>query len=228
MNRISLGVQSLDNEALKFLGRVHNHAEAEAAVSLAQQHVDRVSADLIIGLPNQPVAAIDAVLDFYRRHGLQHASVYSLMIEPGTEFHARHRRGDLPTADADIVAQQLRHLQAGLVDLGLQAYETSNYAAPGQACRHNLAYWYQHDYQAAGAGAVSLIGRQRHLRHQHPAQYIAATAEKTWLKSTENLNESEWLTETWMLGLRLGRGIHHARLSAAGDVEARWRPPPID
>jgi oxygen-independent coproporphyrinogen-3 oxidase len=224
VNRISLGVQSLDDNALKFLGRVHNHAEAELAVRLAQKHVPRVSADIIIGLPDQPLSAIADVLAFYRRHNLQHASVYNLMIEPGTEFHARHRRGELPTASDESVAQQLEYLHSGLDALGLHAYETSNYAAPGQACRHNLAYWYQHDYQAAGAGAVSLLGKQRQLRHQHPAQYIAASEKKSWVKSTEDLSDTEWLTETWMLGLRLSAGININRLHAAGDEEHRWRP----
>ena len=223
VNRVSLGIQSLRDADLQFLGRVHTHDEAMRALALALEHFPRVSADIIIGLPEQSVADIDAVIKFYETYQLQHASVYSLMIEPGTEFYARHRRGDLPTAEAEVAAQQLTALYRGLKGLGLEAYETSNFATPGQACRHNLGYWYQHDYVAAGAGAVSLTDRARHTRHKHPAHYIAASQDQSWINHTETLSADEWLVETWMLGLRLRSGVKKKHLASAGDHEERWR-----
>ena len=166
VNRVSIGVQALDTEMLQFLGRVHDRDAAERTVALATDIFPRVSADIIIGLPEQPLSAIDDVIDFYRRHNLHHASVYSLMIEAGTEFYARHKRGELPTAAPELVAQHLQHLRQGLSDLGLLAYETSNFAHQGHACRHNLGYWYQHDYCCRCR--CSLVG-QSDPRHPTPA-----------------------------------------------------------
>lgn len=225
VNRLSLGIQSVRDDRLRFLGRVHTAAEGERALALARERFARVSADLIIALPGQDEAELDETLALYRRHALDHASVYHLAYEPGTEFHARRGRGEL----ADIAPERSRALLARaterLAECGLTAYETSNFARPGEECRHNLAYWTQRDWQAAGAGAVSTLGRVRVTREKHPQRYIAAIAaggDATWRR--EELTPQEWLREAWMLGLRLAAGVAHARLVELGDDPARFAP----
>lgn len=225
VNRLSLGVQSTHDHHLRFLGRVHSAAETERALAAACATVPRVSADLIMGLPGQSDAELDADLALYRRHRLDHASVYHLAIEPGTEFHARHARGDLHEVDPEHSASLFARLWDGLADLGLFPYETSNFARPGHEARHNLAYWRQADYHAAGAGAVSTVDGVRTTREKHPARYITAIAaggDAAW--KSEHIGARERLAEAWMLGLRLAEGVDPARLAALGDREARWRP----
>jgi oxygen-independent coproporphyrinogen-3 oxidase len=225
INRLSLGVQSTDDRILKFLGRVHNAREADTAIALAKQSVPRVSADLIMGLPDQGESELMADLALYTRHGLDHASVYHLTYEPGTEFHARRERGEL----RDISSQHSRRLFERAWDvlegIGLTAYETSNFSRPGQESRHNLAYWQQRDYYAAGAGAVSTVAGLRMTREKHPERYIAAISagrDAGW--RVEQLGDKERLTETWMLGLRLADGVSMAQLESSGDPATRWRP----
>lgn len=223
VNRISLGVQSTHEHHLKRLGRVHGAAEAEAAIALAKRTVPRVNADLIAGLEGQTEAELNADLDLYRRHDLDHASVYHLTYEPGTEFHALRERGILHEIPAERSRALLRHIGDCLADLGLQRYETSNFARPGQASRHNLAYWRGTDYQAAGAGAVSCVAGQRITREKHPARYIgriSAGEDAAW--KIEDLGPDERLREAWMLGLRLRDGLDLTQVTALGDDPQRF------
>ncbi|NRA36641.1 MAG: radical SAM family heme chaperone HemW [Planctomycetes bacterium] len=223
INRLSLGIQSRHDHHLEFLGRVHNREQAERALSLATQHFSRVSCDFICALPDQSdqefcddLACVD---DFH----LQHISVYLLMIEPGTEFHARYQRGLLPTASQERGAEMLQAARQNLSTRGLQAYETSNFARNGEACRHNLAYWQQCDYDAVGAGAVSTQDHLRRTRLKHPAQYIQSiTNGDTAIKHQELLSSHDILLEAWMLGLRLEQGVALQRLQQLGDVQDRW------
>jgi oxygen-independent coproporphyrinogen-3 oxidase len=225
VNRLSLGVQSTHDHHLRFLGRVHDAHEAERALDQARRSVPRVSADLIMGLPGQTDAELRADLELYRRHDLSHASVYHLTYEPGTEFHARRARGELlDIAPADS-RRQFDLLWDTFAGLGLMAYETSNFARAGEESRHNLAYWRQRDYHAAGAGAVSTVDRVRLTRDKHPAAYIAAImggGDAAWRR--EVITPAERLRETWMLGLRLATGVALAEVEAQGDPAVRWRP----
>ncbi len=224
VNRISLGVQSTHGHHLRFLGRVHSADEAERAIALARSAVPRVSADLILGLPGQSEDELRVDLELYRRHGLDHASVYHLTYEPGTEFHARRGRGELTDIPTDASRRLLDLAWDGLDALGLRAYETSNFAKPGQESRHNLAYWRQRDYQAAGAGAVSTVAGERVTRHKHPAAYIAAvTMGRDTAGGRERLDDRDRLVEAWMLGLRLVEGVSIARLAELGDARERWQ-----
>ncbi|HYE07830.1 MAG TPA: radical SAM family heme chaperone HemW [Planctomycetota bacterium] len=222
VNRLSLGIQSTDDRWLKFLGRVHDSRQAERALALARAAVPRVSADIIIGLPGQGDEDIAADLALYRRHDLAHASVYHLTFEPGTEFHALRARGAMTETDPVTSRRQLALVTERLAAFGLDAYETSNFARGGEASRHNLAYWHQRDYHAAGAGAVSTVDRRRVTRHKHPAAYIdgAARGDTAW--KVEALDDRAILTEAWMLGLRLASGVARARLRELGDDEGRW------
>lgn len=225
VNRLSIGVQSVQEHHLRFLGRVHDRAQAEHALRTARQMFPRVSGDLIIGLPTQTAAEVADTISFIADHGLDHASVYHLAIEAGTEFHARYQRGELTTMDQEQSRILLDLAWDRLEALGLPAYETSNFAGPGQECRHNLAYWTQADYHAAGAGAVSTLAGRRMTRWSHPQQYIAAVREgrePSWKE--ERLDARERLIEAWMLGLRLATGVSETRLQHLGDDPARWRP----
>jgi oxygen-independent coproporphyrinogen-3 oxidase len=225
VNRLSLGVQSTSDERLRFLGRVHGAAEAERALALARAAVPRVSADLIMGLPGQDAAELARDLALYRRHGLDHASVYHLAYEAGTEFHARRARGELREIDPALSRALMAQAADTLAGLGLMRYETSNFARPGQESRHNLAYWTLRDYHAAGAGAVSTLLGERLTREPHSGRYLAAIragGDAAWKRET--LDPAARLAETWMLGLRLARGVAIAELTARGDREPRWRP----
>ncbi len=225
VNRLSLGVQSTDDRQLRFLGRAHSARDAETAIALALATVPRVSADLIMGLPGQDQASLATDLALYRRHGLAHASVYHLTYEPGTEFHARRAQGELKDIAPALSRQLFEQAWDALAELGLAAYETSNFAHPGHESRHNLGYWRQADYHAAGAGAVSTVDGVRLTREKHPGRYIAAiSAAGDAIARREVLTPLERLRETWMLGLRLAEGVDCARLVAQGDPEERWRP----
>ncbi len=224
VNRLSLGVQSTHDHHLRFLGRVHSSLEAEQAIALARAAVPRVSADLIMGLPQQTADELRRDLELYRRHDLHHASVYHLTYESGTEFHARRSRGELTDIDPTISRELFDLVWNGLENLNLHMYETSNFSYPGQESRHNLAYWYGRDYYAAGAGAVSCIAGVRQTREKHPAAYITRIqtgGDATW--RSETLDAKVLLTETWMLGLRLTTGVSLSQLAQMGDPEHRWR-----
>lgn len=225
VNRLSLGVQSTHDHHLRLLGRVHSSLEAERALALARAAVPRVSADLIMGLPGQTDGELAADLELYRRHDLHHASVYHLAYEPGTEFHARRGRGELKEIEPGESRRRFASLWAAFDALGLALYETSNFARLGQESRHNLAYWRERDYHAAGAGAVSTVAGERVTREKHPARYIEAITaggDAAWKRET--LGAEEHLREAWMLGLRLASGVAIARVTALGDDRARWRP----
>ncbi|TVR13478.1 MAG: radical SAM family heme chaperone HemW [Planctomycetota bacterium] len=224
VNRVSIGVQSVHQHHLAFLGRGHTVEEADQAVAAAQTCFQRVSCDLMVGLPQQTMGELSLELDWYRRHGLRHASVYHLAFEPGTEFHAKYRRGDLSPIADDISQAMLHQVDKTLQEHGLEAYETSNYAVPGEECQHNLAYWQQRSYWAVGAGAVSTIDTLRCTRERHPGRYIAAIesgGDAVW--STEQLGPKELLAECWMLGLRLRQGVSQQRLRSYGDDPQRYQ-----
>lgn len=225
VNRLSLGVQSIHDHHLRFLGRIHSAAEAERALSLALDIFPRVSADMMIGLPEQTLNEVEAEVDWYRRYGLRHASIYHLAYESGTEFYARRQRGELHEIAEDQSVAMLDAVADGLAALGMAAYETSNYATLGEESRHNLAYWRQADYYAIGAGAVSTVNGLRQTRQPHPGRYIAAvTGSEDLIWKNEILSSEDVLSECWMLGLRLREGVSEQRLLLLGDAEARWAP----
>lgn len=225
VNRLSIGVQSLDDGRLAALGRGHTAAEAERVVEEARRHFPRVSADLIVGVPGQGPAAATADCALYERHGLDHASVYHLTIEPGTELHARHRRGEFDLDGEEHQRATLEAVRERLAATGLRPYETSNFARPGHECRYNLACWRGRDYHAAGAGAVSTVAGVRATREPHPGRYIAAIAAGgDAIRRREHLDAHDRLVEAWMNGLRLEEGLPLGRLAELGDREARWRP----
>jgi oxygen-independent coproporphyrinogen-3 oxidase len=153
INRVSLGVQALNDEDLKFLGRLHNVAEAKAALAMAMQTFDRVSLDLIYARPKQTAAEWERELTEALSFGTEHLSLYQLTIEPATPFAILARTGALTVPDDDSAAGLYELTQAMTQAAGRPAYEVSNHATPGAECRHNLIYWRYGSYAGVGPGA---------------------------------------------------------------------------
>jgi oxygen-independent coproporphyrinogen-3 oxidase len=227
VNRISLGVQSLDPAALRFLGRQHSANEAIAAIELARSQFDRFSFDLIYARPGQTVAAWEKELDEALRLAGDHLSLYQLTIEQGTQFHTAHARGDFALPEDDEGGQLYEATQERLAAAGLPAYEVSNHARPGSESRHNLVYWRYGDYLGIGPGAHGRITRDgaRHALRQRraPETWLAAVERDGHAtQDAEALGREERIEEMLMMGLRLAEGVPRARFraEAGGEPEA--------
>jgi oxygen-independent coproporphyrinogen-3 oxidase len=215
-NRLSLGVQALDDAALRFLGRGHSSAEALAAVGLARRHFPRTSFDLIYARPGQDVSAWARELRRALDHAGEHLSVYQLTIEPGTGFHRLHRQGLLSPPDEATGAALYEVTQDLLAAAGLPAYEVSNHARPGGECRHNLSYWRYGDYVGVGPGAhgrLTLGPRKLALRQRRSPEAWLAAVEAAGHGTTEQaeLTPAERLEEMLLMGLRLTEGVRRER-----------------
>jgi oxygen-independent coproporphyrinogen-3 oxidase len=231
VNRVSLGIQALDDAALRFLGRAHSADEARRAIGLAAEHFGRYSFDLIYARPGQTLAAWDAELDQALTLAGEHLSVYQLTIEPGTAFHTEHARGGFILPDDDTGGALYELTQARLRDAGLAGYEISNHARPGAESRHNLTYWRYGDYAGIGPGAhgrLTLDGVKTALRQKK--------APETWLDSVERdghgteeqlaLTPAERAEEMLMMGLRLTEGIPLSRfIDELGSFPEDWLDP---
>ncbi len=207
-NRVSLGLQSLDDAALKFLGRLHDADEGLAALAVAQQNFARVSFDLIYALPGQSPDAWEAQLSRALGFGTGHLSLYQLTIEPGTRFATLVRDGSLSPL-ADDPAAELFALTRAMTDaVGLPAYEVSNHARADEQSRHNLAYWRYRDYLGVGPGAHGRRGGFATLRHKKPENWLEAVARRgNGLHSETALDRNEQAVEALLMGLRLAEGI---------------------
>jgi len=217
VNRISLGVQALDDAALRFLGREHSADDALAAVDLAHRLFDRFSFDLIYGRPGQTVPDWrDELARALVRAG-DHLSLYQLTIEPGTAFYRRAGLGETLTSDDDGAAALYEMTQNMVSDAGLPAYEISNHARPGSECRHNLTYWRYQDYAGVGPGAhgrLTLDGRKwTTQRLRSPESWLDGIEDGSGAEEARTALEAEdRLAEMVMMGLRLAEGIPIARL----------------
>ena len=215
VNRVSLGVQALDDAALRFLGRRHSVAEALAAVDLARRTFPRFSFDLIYARPGQSAAAWERELTQALAEGPEHLSLYQLTIEENTAFHGAWRRGELQTLGDEPAADLFEATQELMAEAGLPAYEISNHAKPGAACRHNLIYWRYQDYLGVGPGAHSRImqdGRRLALRqHRAPEAWLETVEAKGHATRREQvIAGAERLSELLLCGLRLDEGIARA------------------
>lgn len=220
VNRVSLGLQSLDDERLRFLGRLHDAAGALRALDEAVAELPRVSADLMFGMPGQTPEQLASEVRAIVDAGARHVSAYALTIEPGTRFGELHRKGRLPLASEDSYAAMFEGAGAVFEELGFEHYEVSNYAEPGEESRHNAHYWRGGDYLGLGAAAVGCLldspGAARRWRnHPDPARYMGAAAPPSCEQSEEHLGALELLREALMLGLRTREGVH------VGGAEAR-------
>ena len=226
VNRVSLGVQALDDADLRFLGREHSVAEALAAVELAAANFPRHSFDLIYARPGQTMTAWEAELRRALDLAAGHLSLYQLTIEPGTRFHAMVEQGRLVPLDEDVQAALYEQTQALLGAAGLPAYEISNHARPGQESRHNLVYWRYGDYVGIGPGAhgrLTLDGTRLATRTLRvPERWLAAVeSDGNGEEPREQVDAGPQLVEALMMGLRLTEGIPLARLERIGGRS--WR-----
>ncbi len=219
VNRVSLGVQALDDEALKFLGRGHDAREAVAAVELAARLFPRWSIDLIYARPGQNVAAWRAELTRALDLVGDHVSVYQLTIERGTPFFAAHRDGVFDLPDEDNARALYDETQAVLSEAGLPAYEISNHARRGSESRHNLAYWRYRDYAGVGPGAHGRVTVGGALyateRLRAPEAWLATVeADGHGTRVNEAIGPARRAEEMLMMGLRLNEGVARAAFEA--------------
>jgi putative oxygen-independent coproporphyrinogen III oxidase len=216
VNRVSLGVQALNDRDLRFLGRLHSVEQARTAIGLARETFPRLSFDLIYARPDQTLDAWAAELEEAIGLAADHLSLYQLTIEEGTPFHALHASGKIRVPDPDHSAELYQLTQQVTAGLGLPAYEISNHARPGAESRHNLVYWRYGEYVGIGPGA--------HGRFIEDGRRVVTFTEKmpeTWanlvearghgIVGGETLSRSEEADEFLLMGLRLAEGIDLVR-----------------
>ncbi len=214
INRVSLGLQSLDDAALRMLGRLHNAAEGLAALDVAQRHFGRVSFDLIYALPGQTQSLWKGELERALSFGTGHLSLYQLTIEPGTRFATDVRNGALEPLDDEAAADLFDLTREFTAAAGLPAYEVSNHARPGEESRHNLAYWRYQDYLGIGPGAHGRRGGKATLRHRKPENWLNAIERQgDGIAEELKLTRTTQASEALLMGLRLAEGIDLAAMS---------------
>lgn len=223
INRVSIGVQSLRDEALKFLGREHSAAEAIKAVTMANDIFDRVSFDLMYARPEQTIKEwqielAEAIKYVDLKRG--HLSLYQLTIEPGTPFYTQASRGDFRIPEADQGGEFYEVTQDILGESNMPAYEVSNHASSGQESQHNMTYWQYRDYAGIGPGAhgrVTIDGKKFGTRtHRAPDIYLQKVAEQGHAYHPfDEISEEAQLTEQLMMGLRLKQGVALADFDAS-------------
>jgi putative oxygen-independent coproporphyrinogen III oxidase len=219
VNRVSLGVQSLDDAMLKELGRLHTAQEALDAVAVARANFERYSFDLIYARPRQTLASWEAELKRAIAQAAEHLSLYQLTIEHGTPFFGLHKAGKLIVPDEDLARDLYDLTQSVCADAGLPAYEISNHARPGAECRHNLVYWRGHDYAGIGPGAhgrLTIDGRRTATEtEKRPESWLMRVeASGTGLITDEKLTPEEAADEYLLMGLRTTEGIETQRYTA--------------
>jgi oxygen-independent coproporphyrinogen-3 oxidase len=208
VNRLSLGLQSFDDQALAFLGRAHSAREGFRALEIGQRKFRRVSFDLIYALPRDDEDRWSATLAQALSLGSRHLSLYQLTIEPGTRFASMVAKHEFEPLDADSAAALYELTDAMTSAAGMPAYEISNYAAPSQESRHNLTYWRYGDYAGVGPGAHGRRLGMRVVRHRKPENFLTAIGRNGHGISEEApLSSTEAADEALVMGLRLTEGI---------------------
>ena len=215
VNRLSLGIQSLDDSALRFLGRGHDAAAARRALDAALRTMPRVSLDLIAARPGQGAAAWREELAEALAFGTEHLSVYHLTVEAGTPFARAERRGRLRLPAEDAQRDAFDATQELCDAAGLRAYEVSNHARPGAECRHNLLYWRSGDWEGIGPGAhgrrTTPAGRAATRAIRGPEAWLAAVERRgSGIEAQDPLGADAVLQEAVLMGLRLADGLDPA------------------
>lgn len=228
VNRVSLGVQALNDPDLRALGRLHSVAEARAAVDVARTTFDRHSFDLIYARPRQTIAAWRDELRDAIAMADRHLSLYQLTIEAGTPFAGLHAVGKLEVPDPELADALYEITQEMMEAAGLPAYEISNHAAPGEESRHNLVYWRYGEYAGIGPGAhgrLSVDGRHHALATERQPERWLADVESNGhgLVESTPLSGAEQTDEMLLMGLRLAEGIDLGRLAAIGGTRPDTR-----
>jgi oxygen-independent coproporphyrinogen-3 oxidase len=221
VNRVSIGVQSFDDQELRAIGRIHDAAQAREAVRLAVASGLRISLDLILGLPQQTASAFENTLAEAIALGVGHLSLYMLDLEEGTPLHAQVARGRVAIPEDDVVASLYRAAVSQLEAAGLKQYEISNFARPGEECRHNLRYWHRGEYHGFGIGAHSFIAEERFANTRNIRDYIADPLHAR--DFAEHLGDDERRRERLFLGLRQSAGMYYEDLTRlCGEEANEW------
>jgi putative oxygen-independent coproporphyrinogen III oxidase len=208
VNRVSLGVQSFEDTALKFLGRLHSAGEARHALDIARKNFARVSFDLIYALPGQTVADWQTTLKHALSFGTEHLSLYQLTIEQNTGFAGKYARGEFILPDENLAVGLFETTQDVMSAAGLPLYEVSNHARPGAQSRHNLMYWTYGDYIGIGPGAHGRRLTAATARLKKPETWLAAVQKSSHAIETETaLDMRTRADEALLMGLRLAAGI---------------------
>lgn len=209
VNRLSLGLQSLRDPHLRFLGRLHDSERALTALRDARDEMPRVSADLMFGMPGQTLEELREDISRIAELGVRHVSAYALTIEEKTQFGSLHRAGKLEVAPEERYADLFEHAERCFSELGWTHYEVSNYAAEGEESRHNLHYWRGGAYLGLGAAAVGCLDRgqgsaERWRNDPNPQRYLRQSSLES---EVETLGPQEIVREALMLGLRTIDGM---------------------
>lgn len=232
VNRLSIGVQSFDDEVLRILGRAHDAARAHAAIAEAHQRFENVSIDLMCGIPGQSAESFADSVSQAIAAGVKHVSVYPLTIEPHTAFDRAILSGEMDEPDDDVEAEHMQIAEELLIDAGFARYEVASYAQPGFESRHNTSYWTGVPYIGIGESATTMTqNAERRMRVMNGAVI-------------DDLDRAQMEAEDLMLGMRMSKGVSDARVAQAeqflGDVagvlaelaeqgyivhdEGRWMP----
>lgn len=218
VNRLSLGVQSLREDALKFLGRIHGVAEAKAAIAMARGAFPRFNFDLIYARPGQTVSAWREELDEALQLADGHLSLYQLALEQDTAFYRQAKRGELVLPGEETSADLFEATRKTCADAGTPAYEISNFAEPGQESRHNLGYWRGRPYAGIGPGAHSRVkngGWRALAATRNPESWLAEVEEKGHgIETDVMLSQAERAGEIVMTALRLAEGLDRKLFAA--------------
>jgi putative oxygen-independent coproporphyrinogen III oxidase len=226
VNRLSIGVQALDDARLRYLGRLHDADGALAALRAAQGVMPRVSGDLMFGTPGQRPADFLREVSQLLELGLTHLSIYALTIEPDTQFGELHRKGKLRIAKEDDYADTFIETEQLLAAHGFSHYEVSNYARPGETSRHNQHYWRGGDYVGLGCAAVGCVtrgtGRSLRTRNQpKPEAYLHSESLQALCSFEEPLDAAAITREALLLGLRTEAGVDVTALAARTGTDPR-------
>ena len=220
VNRVSMGIQALNDADLHALGRLHTAAEGLAAFDIARQTFDRVSFDLMYGRQNQSLAEWEAELSRALALDLDHLSLYQLTVEPGTAFGDRYDAGKLPGLPSDDLSADLYALTQELTaDAGLRRYEVSNHARDGAESRHNLIYWRYGDYVGIGPGAHGRLALDGTRFSTEQARMPKAWLDGQNRETRQPLTSQDAATEYMLMGLRLAEGINLDRYAALAGTE---------
>ena len=226
VNRLSLGVQSLNNDELALLGRIHSADEAREAIGCARKSgFDNMSIDLIYGLPGQTIAQWQSTLEEVIDLSPEHLSLYPLTLECDTPLYEAIESRELPAISPDLVADQYELAEDLLAINSYQHYEISNWAREGQECRHNLTYWRNSPYLGIGVAAHSYVGGRRYSNTSNLDSYLH-TFENNLpfvLDIDEDIEPELQLSETVILGMRLRDGININDISDRYGMNLLWR-----
>jgi oxygen-independent coproporphyrinogen III oxidase len=223
INRLSIGIQSFNDNELQLLRRRHTALQAKEAVKRAQRYFSNISVDLMYGLPLQTLSSWKHTILQALSLTIQHVSAYHLTYETGTLLERKRREGKITPIDEEISRKMYTLLVEKLHQNGIEQYEISNFALPGFHSRHNSSYWESISYLGVGPSAHSFDGRSRQWNIAHTARYIAGVKQGAPLFEKEELTDTDRYNELIMLSLRTTNGLSLATVAKAFGAKERWQ-----